>query len=343
MPLRIAHIYANQNNLGDWGSAEGVKLMIRQRFPQVTFKDFLISFRDLSTQEIDEINSSHDLVVIGGGGLLYPRSKGLLLRLSAQSLQRIKKPIVLFAVGLNFEPKDAHLVEPYLTRFAEVASQIDLISVRDLMTQDALKRKNIYSHLVPCPSMFLGKSPTPFLLQENGKQKIGIVPIPLERLESRHQQTYLNTLSSFIETSKDDYNFSLIGHNINISGVYETLFELTHISIINPVNPWQLMRAYDQMDFLVGSRGHMGIFALGVGKPFLFLSYNVKCDAFAHDMDYPNKLILKPEKFDLSFICENFLYLQNNQTEIKKMLVDVRKESWMTVEKFVEQIEKNNT
>lgn len=338
MPLRIFHLYGNKDNLGDWGSAEGVKQMIRLTWGEVHFTDFFISYADLSDSDISHINRNHDLVVIGGGGLLYPRSRGLLLRLTQESLKKISVPIILYAIGLNYEPRDEERACVYLRRFAKAKGLFSLISVRDEFTRDRLWKLGIKTELVPCPSMFLGECMELFDLPDDDRRKAGIVPVPFGRFASRQRQLYLQSISSLVAKNKNNFSFFLIGHHKQIDHSYDILSASTQLPIIYPVNPWQLMRAYGQMDFFIGSRGHMGIFAVGAGKPFIFLSYNVKCPALTEMMNYPKQLTIDPKEFDVFGLGQSFKKMIDSEKILSKLLLEKKEVFKQNNENYVRSI-----
>jgi polysaccharide pyruvyl transferase WcaK-like protein len=80
------------------------------------------------------------------------------------------------------------------------------------------------------------------------------------------------------------------------------------------------MRAYHQLDAVIGSRGHMGIFAIGASTPFLFISYNVKCDALTDDIDYPKRYVMHPQEITSTAVLANFRVFADQTLAIKKFL-----------------------
>ena len=201
---------------------------------------------------------------------------------------------------------------------------VTLSSVRDVMSQMELASKGIPTDLVPCPSMFL--SPIPFELAFTEKKKIGFVLVPLSRLSTLAAQNYIRTLVATISVLHTEYACYLIAHTKQVTDSYLSLRQRVDIPLLFSSSAQQLMGAYSQMDYLVGSRGHMGIFALGAGKPFLNISYNIKCDAFVDMVGYPSLFSVALQDITPEVLLSLFAELQGDENTVRTLLSKKRAE-----------------
>lgn len=340
MKLKIYHIYANDTNLGDLGSAEGIKMLLRKSFKEkLFFKDFYIALKDLSEKDIAEINSEYDLVIIGGGGLYWTGSKETLLKLSEKTIKKIRKPIIIYAVGINYEKFEKKSDRRLRKNILKLHDYVKLSSARDEETEHILREGGIKCHLAPCPSIFVNPADSSFCLKENNKKNIGIVLIPTVRLDSDAKQPYINSIAGFAKWLKNDYNVYLLSHCKIISDSYYLLSKKINFPLIYSASPKQLMSAYKQMDFLVGSRGHMGMYALGAEKPFLMISYNKKCDAFCKMLSYPDELIMPVNNLTAEKIICGFDKLKSMENVIKQLMKTKKNAFYILNLKFIKQIQ----
>lgn len=321
--MKVYHLYANEVNIGDFGAAEGIKILIKKYVDSdVVFKNVHIAYRDLNTAEINDINNTADFVIIGGGGLYWPYSKKLLLRLSYKSIKRIRKPIITYAIGVNYEKINWFRKYILHRNIYFLEKKLTLSSVRDVLSVSWLKDQ--HTNLVPCPSMFIDGRDK----QDKSKvrKEIGIVLIPFSRLDKKQCITYKSELSDCINQLKKEYTVYLISHSKTIDDSYYYFSEQNNVKMILPSDAIQLMDTYKQMDLIVGSRGHMAIFATGANVPFLNLSYNVKCDAYTEMITYPDELTIQIGKQltsqdvlnGVEYILEHYQTLQDTLETAKR-------------------------
>jgi len=318
MPKKIFHLFANDVNLGDLASADGIKFFLKKINKDIIFKDKFLAYSDLDEADVSEINNNCDLVVIGGGGLFWPHSKELLLRLSEKTIKQIKKPIVLYSLGLNYEKINSDLDEKLKNKIEVLSKYISFFSVRDMSTKDYLEKIGIKSDLVPCPS-FCVKPGANFFLKRNDKKNIGFVSIPISRLNDCVAKEYIKTLSDFINIIKKDYNCYLIPHCSVVIESYSLLCDNTDIPIIYSLVPSQLMSAYNQMDYVFGSRGHSAMFAFGAEKPYVSISYNMKCKAFSDTLEYPDFLSINIKDITVQNLLNRLEKITKDKENIKKL------------------------
>lgn len=332
--LKIFHLYGNKQNLGDWGSAEGIKFLLKKYLnTSIYFEDHFFSFSNLKTKDIDNINNNFDMVIIGGGGIYWPSSKKILFKISEKQLKKINKPIITYGVGVNIENDEIKEKNSLNNKILKLDKILKLSSVRDFKSRKYFEKNNINTNLVPCPSMFLESNIDFDLLSEYKNKKIGFVLIPLCRIPEEYQKNYIKILFDFIVNKKKEYDCFLISHSKQLEDSYYKLSKDLDIQLIYTTNPNQLMSIYKQMDFVIGSRGHMSIFALGANTPFINLSYNLKCDAFAEMINYPKELSEKIENLNYEELIEKFDFLIKNEKKIKDILF-FKKQEFLKLNKY---------
>lgn len=312
--MNIFHIYANDKNLGDQASSWGVKYFLEKGISEkVFFRDHFAIF-NLSKKEVNYVNSNFDGVVIGGGGLLRNGSDDkFILSISKEMIEMIKKPIFTYAIGINYEEEESVNV-PKLTEY--VSQKFCLNSVRDKLSQSFIKG----SKLVLCPSMLIKDAQNKKI--SNQFKKVGIVPVSLSRL--KNPKEYVLNLRSFINELKGKCEFFIIPHSKFPEDACYKIGRDNEIKLLLSSNPGIIMDFYAEMDLIIGSRGHSLIFATGQEIPFISLSYNIKCDEFSRDINYPKELSLKANDFSVYDLLQSIEYLRNNYSKVKELLIKTK-------------------
>ena len=333
--IHIFHIYANQINLGDWGSAIGIKKMLRNASHEdVRFEDFFIQDK-FSDKKINELNEKFDAIIIGGGGLYKIehnlRDKlcrkwpfGILLNIKEDQLKKIKIPIFIYAAGLNrdldikrkidyTDINNIYFTKKQVNNIRKLHSYIDLISVRDTASNGFLSEidpdTNFY--LTPCPSMFISPDNS-INYGENNKIRIGLNFKNLDTLN-------LDNIKKIIDILKDKrYEINYINHNSKLDNFSKNISYELKIKLVSSKDPFELAATYKSMDYTIGMRGHSNIFSFGSNIPFISLSYNVKCDFFCDMVDMNKYLLRTNEKWTTSNFLSIFYELIENERKTKE-------------------------
>jgi len=315
--LKIFHIYANDLNLGDLASAQGIKLLLKNNFDgSLVFHD-KFALTDLSDRDIDTINKNFDGIIIGGGGLLRGDSvvkKNHILGVSFKKLNQINKPKFTYSIGVNYEDQFSEEIKNVAHYFAE---KFSANSVRDVLSKKFLSNAD----LVLCPSMLI--SPRQKTSNISKKITVGIAPVPLSRVKDPNK--YLVSLLKIIKSLQDKkYQVSLITHSKFPEDINYEINKKANIDLFLPSSPSIAMSFYDKCDIILGSRGHSLIFAAGRGIPFINLSYNIKCKEFCDTIKYPSELSLNANDMDDSEVMSRVNYVIDNYEEIQDLLVNTR-------------------
>lgn len=281
----IWHFYANQVNMGDWASALGIRQFVSASTPKkIQYLDrFLLD--PITDEDIDAINQTADLVLVGGGGLWRRRDdlpSGWLWNITPNQLRAIRRPIVVYAVGLNEEykrPATWSIERNGVEGIRQIVDQAALVGVRDYWTLDWLDQQrtqmdNIF--LVPCPSMLLGEAPQPDAVQ---RDVIGINLVPSSRMAKA--DAFFGEIQKILGWLRAE-GFA-IKYLCNSSTAEDSVIRLAEAypgDVVIPHSPSDLLAAYGSVRMVVGMRAHAILLAFNRNVPVFSIGYNRKCEAF---------------------------------------------------------------
>jgi len=336
---KVLHLFSNDNNFGDSGSAAGIEFLFNKfGGNKFNFENYFIANNDLTPEIIRRINTEKDFVIVGGGGLFRkPKFFKLIFSLSESSLKKIKKPIIIYGVGVNYENGRDKELSDIKKQLFKLKKYVSLFYVRDLYTQNILNELQIENKLAPCPSLFLEPAEIKILSGSN-KKRVGIILAPFTRVKTKVFNSYVETLVSFLAAFKNEYDFYLINHCRVVDRSYLKLFKILDIPLLYSADHHQLMARYCAMDYVIGSRGHMPIFATGANKPFLNISYNVKCDAFVNLLGYPADLNFDIKSLKAEKMKEKFKNMLSIEDELKSVLFSKKEEFFQYNKQVVNEI-----
>ena len=333
--IRIFHLYGNKVNLGDWGSALGIRQLLESvTTEKIQYMDWHMSYASNKIEEnlVSKINKEYDAVIIGGGGLFKKRAKsfednwplGILINISRRNIKRIKIPIFIYSIGLNQDlDEKRRLFQKNYAGIYFYKKQIDnirflmdistLFSVRDADTKCFLEEigcsKTI--HLTPCPSMFLCRNKKNEPTDKNIKPLIGInlrsnTPIPVR-----------NKISQIVpRIQKRGFDIIFLSHNTKKNEGAKDLEKSLGIKEIISDTPMQLMDNYRRTAFTIGMRCHSNIFSFGAIKPFISLSYNIKNNFFAKMVDMKDYLLPINKEWSVDDFMDIFLKMVDREIKI---------------------------
>ena len=335
--IRIFHLYGNKVNLGDWGSALGIRQLLESVTPEkIQYMDWHISYESNQIKEnlVSKINKEYDAVIIGGGGLLFKKkpksfednwSLGILINISRRNIERIKVPIFIFSVGLNQDLGEKRkLFQKNYNGIYFDKKQIDnirflmdvstLFSVRDVDTRCFLEEigssKKI--HLTPCPSMFLRQNKKNESTDKHVKPLVGI------NLRGNAPISVRNKIIQIVpRLQKKGFDITLLSHNTGKGEGTKDLEKSLGIKNIISGTPMQLMDNYRKLAFAIGMRCHSNIFSFGAIKPFISLSYNIKNDFFAKMVGMKDYLLPTNKEWFVDEFMSAFLEMVEREIEIK--------------------------
>lgn len=290
------------NNMGDEAILQSIVSQIREsvdaeivvfsRDPQDTLYrhnvDSAIPVQKLSRKESLAEVERLDLLIVGGGGILYDGDVNMYLR-EAQIAHQKGVPVMIYAVGAGplKEPASQALVR-------EILDSAAVVTVRDKPSLKILEEIGIHREIIVTADPALLLQPEDIqinILQEEGISKgrkiFGMsVREPGRAAPDIKEEHYQDIIANAADYMIDRYDAQIIF----VPMERKTSFDLhqSHAVIAKMVwpqyatvlgaeyNPGQIMAFMKQFDFVVGMRLHFLIFAALQNIPFVPLPYSSK-------------------------------------------------------------------
>jgi polysaccharide pyruvyl transferase WcaK-like protein len=325
----VWHIGAWNRNVGDWALCYQMHRLLNE---QAMEKGMALKFHMVDSQRtffypelIDQMNEEADLIIIGGGGLIFLRPEdssrsGWSFNISIQEMERIRKPIVVYGVGYNrfrFDPNNfPEVTSRHLSKLQEKSA---LFSVRAdgtykvLIEEFGLNSKKI--DVIPDPGICLYDRPMSLTQRQKEGPVIAVnwagdrphyrYPEPHE---SNEKALMNNLKSALVKCVKElDAQVMFLPHLMNIdTDMYPTFAEgfpegkifsthLTHPFLYPP--PGEMIyphvpfftNLFRQADVMIGMRFHSCVLAFGAGAKIMPLGSHPKVGGLLEEvgkMDY---------------------------------------------------------
>lgn len=362
--LRVINVWqiAGWNrNVGDWVLNYNLHRLLNKQAKKF---GLFFKFYPLDGQRtffhrglVDQMNEEADLVMVGGGGLIFHRPadqsvSGWAFNISIPDLKRIKKPIVVYSLGNNKFAYGINKFPPITSKhLKELQKKSVFFSVRangvknDLIKDFGLNPKKI--EVIPDPGMFLHDRPITLPIKRSRGPLIAVnlagdrprfrYPQPAEKNEKYFRQVLksallrcvkeLNAQILFLphltDVDLDAYaDFKKVFPKGNIFNSYEELpFLYTPAGeLLTPHVPF-FTNIYRQIDLMLGMRLHSCIFAYGASKKFMPLGGQDKLRHFVEDIGVPDYTIeLTERKVDTADSVFKKIASCLNDSRYKKML-----------------------
>lgn len=227
-------------------------------------------------------------------------------------------------------------VEPDIIKgkIAEDLSRYSLITARETISYEALKKVNNNTKLYPDPAFQLDKVDLPLPKGFDPINTIGINLSPLiMKCESKDGAT-INNYKSLIEyiIKKTDMKIALIPHVVwdhnNDKKPLKELFEMFkdtgRVIIIDDYNCMELKGFISRCRIFIGARTHATIAAYSTCIPTLVIGYSVKAKGIAKDIfgTYENYVLPVQSLQNKDDLINAFKWIMDNEDNIKKHLID---------------------
>lgn len=295
----------------------------------------------LPTKISNQLNNVDAVLMIGGDvisleyGLpsLYQWSK-LLDKASSRGI-----PTMLWAASVGPFDSDK-IVEKHMIKHLKKYSAI---TVRESESFEYLKSLDIPNVTFVADPAFVMK-PEPLSLdtilpKQRGDGTLGFNVSPLIakfRKSESDSQKMREEIISFIRKILTETNFSvlLIPHVDPLNGseknsdsfymksIFNKLGEFSERLNLAPstLNAAQLKYLLSNCRFFIGARTHATIGALSMEVPTISIAYSVKAKGLNKDLFGDTRYVLNTPEVSLETLWSSFKLLQNDETEIKKLL-----------------------
>ncbi len=326
--INVWHVGAWNRNVGDWALAYQMHRLLNE---QAHGRDLHLKFYLVDSQRtlfhpalVDQINEEADLVLIGGGGLIFfrPEDKSLSgwsFNIAPSELERIRPPIVVYGVGYNkfrYDQNDfPEMTGPHLR---QLQSKAKLFSVRNhgtrqiLIDQFGLNAQNI--EVIPDAGMCLYDRPIDIPVRSRTKPVVAVNwagDRPLFRYPQPHEdhaRHFLRTVKAALLHCVEELGAQImfLPHLLHVDSdiygefsadfprgsIFSTHVELPFLypppgEMLYPHVPF-FTNLYHQADVVLGMRFHACVLAFGAETRFIPLGSHPKLQYFMQDVAVPD-------------------------------------------------------
>lgn len=294
--MKIAHIFAHAaTNLGDIYLKEATQQAFATAFPGSIFT--AVETRKIYAQrDVDELNA-HDLVVLGGGGLLlrdtFPNDvSDWQWGCSVELMERIHVPLAVYAIGYNRFRGQEDFARPLfpqhmeaLVRKAMFFSARNTGSVEAIRryVPDALSERVVLNH---CPSMLF---PRAVMDRPVGTARVGLL-LAGDRLHLRHgqQDRFARRVATLMKALSRSSEIFVVAHQPHDLWYMDHMEDVPHtfVDLIGK-SPAEAAALYSHLDVMIGDRGHAQMIPFALGCRIVSLVSHDKLQWFLDDMGLP--------------------------------------------------------
>lgn len=265
-------------------------------------------------------------ISIGGDNYCYPWSAKQGVKLDKEIRKNCFKNVFW---GCSIE-------EEFMTpEVVEDLKGFDLITVREPLSYEVLKRHGISARQVADPAFLLNKKDLPLPEGFIERNTVGINVSPLindyESGESIAYKNYVKLIEYILENT--DMNVCLIPHVVweynndrtPLNSLFEKFKDTNRVILLEDHNCEELKGYISRCRFFVGARTHATIAAYSTCVPTLVVGYSIKSKGIAQDLfgTYDN-FVVPVQKMNNEYeLTEAFKYILNNENKIIGILNDV--------------------
>lgn len=294
----FTHItYYACTNVGDTVLSDAVRKGFDTYFSDSTWR-----LRDVS-EAVDEDTISRyretDAIVIGGGGLFLPdtnknRVSGWQWPCPEDMLAKIDVPIILYSVGFNYFR--GQRVDPlFVISLNSIIRKSAFVGLRNhgsIREVNKLLPERLHSKVVyqPCLTTMIRK-----FYKELPKKVVGkkvAINVAFDRMDQRlgsKKEQVLNEIADAIkEIEEKGYEIYYIAHILDDAKFTKYLESKNvnfHTVIASAWSAKKLMLFYNDMDVVLGMRGHAQMIPFGVNCHIITLGSHDKMRWFLEDID----------------------------------------------------------
>jgi polysaccharide pyruvyl transferase CsaB len=279
-----------------------VEITVFSRDPEDTKRrhgvERAVPVRKLSRAEALPEVERLDLLVVGGGGILFDAEARIYLR-EAQIAREKRVPVMLYAIGAG---PLKHAGAQAVVR--EVLDQVDVVTVRERAAQQVLEEAGVHREVIVTadPALLLKPEPLPRgALKSEGlegrRRLIGMSVrepgVAAPDIDPREYHALLANAADFMVDRYDaDVVFVPMEHSVLDSqhshAVIAQMLRAQRASVLKAVyTSGQLLSLMSRFHFVVGMRLHFLIFAAMRGVPFVALPYAGKVSGFLEELQIP--------------------------------------------------------
>jgi polysaccharide pyruvyl transferase CsaB len=300
-------------NLGDEAILQSIVTQLRKDLPQVEITVFsrdaedtkrrhgierAIAVRRLSRAEVAPEVERLDLLILGGGGILYDADARTYLR-EVQIAREKRVPVMVYAIGAG----------PLTHAAAQAAvrdnlGDVELVTVREKSAHRVLEEAGLHREIVVTadPALLLKPEPLPRgILKTEGlegrRRLVGMsVREPGVAAPDIDEKVYHNLLANAADFMVDRWNADVVFVPMERSvldtqhshAVIAKMLRAQRATVLKgEYTSGQILSWMGKFDFALGMRLHFLIFAAIQGTPFAALPYAGKVSGFLEALGVP--------------------------------------------------------
>jgi polysaccharide pyruvyl transferase CsaB len=334
-------------NLGDEAILQSIIAQLRKDLPKVEITVFsrdaedtkrrqqverAVPVRKLSRVEIAPEVEGLDLLILGGGGILYDADARVYLREVLLAHEK-HVPVMTYAVGAG--PLDDPAVQAAVRDALEPAA---LITVREKRAQRVLEHAGLHREIVVTadPALLIKPEPLPRgLLKREGlegrRHLIGMsVREPGVAAPGLDEKVYHGLLANAADFMVDRFDANVVFVPMERSvldtqhshAVIAKMLRAQRATVLKgEYTPGQILSWMGKFDFALGMRLHFLIFAAIQGTPFVALPYAGKVSGFIEALDLvaPPLNLVNPGRL-IAYLDESWDRKRSMRTRIAETL-----------------------
>jgi polysaccharide pyruvyl transferase WcaK-like protein len=257
-----------------------------------------LNVRKLSRAEVAPEIERLDLLVVGGGGILFDAEARIYLR-EALIAREKNVPVMVYAIGAG------PLTDPGAQAIVrEALEDVELLTVRERSAQRVLEEAGVHREIVVTadPALLLKPEPLPrgVMKQEGleGRRRLigmsvrepGVAAPDIDPEE--YHALLANAADFMVDRFDADVVFVPMEHSVldtqHSHAVISQMLRAQRATVLKgQYTSGQLLSLMSKFRFAVGMRLHFLIFAALRGVPFVALPYAGKVSGFLEDLQIP--------------------------------------------------------
>lgn len=268
-------------------------------------------------------------ISVGGDNYCYGNAEKDIVPLDKE-IRKYCKKTVLWGCSVGEEDLTEKLIEDL--------SQFDLITARESISYETLKKINPNTYLVADPAFLLRKEELPLPKQFLLGNTVGINVSPLIMQYTDDKNVILDNYRHLIEyiLKETGMNICLIPHVVweynndrePINYLYEQYKGSGRVCKIEDGTAPQIKGYIARCRFFVGARTHATIAAYSTCVPTLVVGYSVKSRGIAKDLfgDHENYVVSVQNLQTEDTLTKHFVEIQKNEDSIRQHLTEIMPE-----------------
>ena len=323
-----------------------VEITVFSRDPEDTKRrhgvERAVAVRKMSRAEVTPEVERLDVLIVGGGGILFDAEARIYLR-EALIAKEKGVPVMLYAIGAG--PLNHASVQQAVR---EVLDQVDVVTVRERSAQQVLEEAGVHREVIVTadPALLLKPEPLPRgILRSEGlegrRRLIGMSVrepgVAAPDIDPKEYHALLANAADFMVDRYDaDVVFVPMEHSVLDSqhshAVIAQMLRAQRATVLKSVyTSGQMLSLMSRFHFVVGMRLHFLIFAAMRGVPFVALPYAGKVSGFLEELQIPAPpLALVNAGRLVAYIDQSWDQMRATKAKLAKNVAPLQKRSQET-------------